>query len=54
MRGIHVNYSRNTTGHIIECSRCICLRAYAINVECMYTSADGPIVDSSEFTVYTY
>ena len=33
----------------VQSGRHICLKAYAINVECMYTSVPGNIADYSEF-----
>ena len=46
--GVYIDYSRSAMGHV-PCGKHICLGAYDSNVEYMYASTSGHIVDCIEF-----
>ena len=58
MQDLYADYSKVQSAvedMYVQCDRHICLGAYTSNMECMYTSAYGHIVDCSEFIsgIYT-
>ena len=50
----YLGYSKNAVEHTCAHGKYICSGTYASNVECVYSSAPGCIVDCSEFMRHLY